>query len=80
MADDRKAEHEARVKALNEANAQSAKTQAIPPTPTQEENDLIALGLMNIDDKQSGEPTDKKAADTEHRTVPRPPVEPARRS
>jgi hypothetical protein len=54
MADDpRKAEHDQRVKALNEANLASAKAQATPPTPTQEENDLMALGLMHIDDKDS---------------------------
>ena len=89
MADDpRKAEHDARVKALNEANLRSAKVQAMPPTPTQEENDLIALGLMHIDDKGvSNEALRTRRPPSQHRAVPRPshtrdrpPVEPARRS
>jgi hypothetical protein len=50
-----KADHEKRVTALREANVATAKVQQMPPTPTQEENDLMALGLMNIDDKESGQ-------------------------
>jgi hypothetical protein len=54
--DERKADHEARVKAQNEANVKTAATMAMPPTPTQEENDLTALGLLNPDDKKTTEP------------------------
>ena len=87
MADDpRKAEHEARVKALNEANAESAKAQAMPPTPSQEENDLMALGLMHIDEKTSHAPPqdkDKRPAVTRSPDAAadaRRPPEPAHRS
>jgi hypothetical protein len=70
MADDpTKAEHEKRVAALNEANAETAKVQAMPPTPTQEENDLLALHLMHPDDKESGAPKDARS----ERAVPRQP-------
>jgi hypothetical protein len=70
MADDpRKAEHDQRVKALNEANAVTAKAQQMPPTPTQEENDLMALGLMHIDDKDSSIP---KAEPERARPAPQP--------
>jgi hypothetical protein len=73
MADDpRKAEHDQRVKALNEANLASAKAQQMPPTPTQEENDLFALGLMHPDEKDASNPKDE--ADRS----PRPPSDPHR--
>jgi hypothetical protein len=56
MADDpKKTEHDQRVKALNDANAETAKVQQLPPTPTQEENDLMALGLMHIDEKDASQ-------------------------
>jgi len=74
-----KAEHDARVKALNEANVASAKAQAMPPTPSQEENDLMRIGEMHIDDKASGEPQDKRPAPPaaeQHERRPAP--EPAR--
>jgi hypothetical protein len=48
---DPKAAHEKRVADLREANAQAEQRMALPPTPTQEENDLLALGLMDIDAK-----------------------------
>jgi hypothetical protein len=70
MADDpKKTDHDQRVKALNEANAVSAKGQAMPPTPTQEENDLMALGLMHIDDKDASHPKD---AERPARPAPEP--------
>ena len=59
--DERKADHEARVKAQNEANVKTAVTMAMPPTPTQEENDLTALGLLNPDDKKTSEPEPEKS-------------------
>jgi hypothetical protein len=72
MADDpKKTDHDQRVKALNEANLASAKAQATPPTPTQEENDLMALGLMHIDEKDASNP---KADEPER--PPRPAPEP----
>jgi hypothetical protein len=59
MAEDpRKAEYDQRVKAQHDATAASAKLQQMPPTPTQEENDLMALGLMHIDDKDSSQVKD----------------------
>jgi hypothetical protein len=52
-----RADHERRVADLREANAAAEKRQQAVPTPTQEENDLLALGLMHPDEKkQSGEP------------------------
>ena len=72
MADDpRKAEHDQRVKALNEANLASAKAQQMTPTPTQEENDLFALGLMHPDEKDA---SNVKADEPER--PPRPAPEP----
>jgi hypothetical protein len=59
MADDpKKTDHDQRVKALNDANVATAKAQAMPPTPTQEENDLMALGLMHIDEKDASQVKD----------------------
>jgi hypothetical protein len=79
MADDpRKTDHDQRVKALNEANAETAKVQQMPPTPTQEENDLMALGLMHIDDKDASHPktdeSERSARPTPepHRPAPEP--------
>jgi hypothetical protein len=70
MADDpKKTDHDQRVKALNDANAETAKVQQLPPTPTQEENDLMALGLMHIDEKDASQTKDPE------RPV-RPPPEP----
>jgi hypothetical protein len=41
----------------------------MPPTPTQEENDLMALGLMHIDDKDASNP---KEAPERSRPAPEP--------
>lgn len=52
-----RAAHDKRVADLNAANAEAEKRQSAVPTPTQEENDLLALGLMHPDEKkQSGTP------------------------
>lgn len=78
MADDpKKTDHDQRVKALNEANARSATLQAVPPTPTQEENDMMALGLMHIDDKDSSNVKEEpehspRPAPEPHRPAPEP--------
>jgi hypothetical protein len=52
-----RAAHDKRVADLHAANAEAEKRQSATPTPTQEENDLLALGLMHPDEKkQSGMP------------------------
>jgi hypothetical protein len=54
MSDDVKKEYEQRKERtakLNEITLQSTDGTAIRPTPTQEENDLLALGLMHPDEK-----------------------------
>jgi hypothetical protein len=40
-----------RTAALTDLTLQSTDGSMVPPTPTQEENDLLALGLMHPDDK-----------------------------
>jgi hypothetical protein len=60
MPDDRKAEYERQMAATRKANAESAVAMSAPPTPTQEENDLQALGLMSPSDKKSGAPEPRK--------------------
>ena len=52
-----RAAHDKRVADLRAANAEAEKRQSAIPTPTQEENDLLALGLMHPDEKKpSGMP------------------------
>lgn len=56
------------------ATLQSTDGRELPPTPTQEENDLIALGLMHPDEK-AVPPQDKAAPPPPRpaeRSVPRP--------
>jgi len=47
-----------RTAALTDLTLQSTDGSMVPPTPTQEENDLLALGLMHPDDKAQA-PQDK---------------------
>jgi len=68
----KKAEHEARVKALNEANLQTAAAQQAGPTPSQEEIDLISLGLMHPDQKTSHETKAPKPPAAERAPEPTP--------
>ena len=64
MADDPKTEYEARKKATAESNAKTwADSTAMTPTPTQEENDLAAMGLLPQGPAAAPEPA--------HRSVPR---------
>jgi hypothetical protein len=51
-------QHKERAATLTNATLQSTDGSAVPPTPTQEENDLLALGLMHPDDKAQS-PQDK---------------------
>lgn len=45
-----------RTAALTNLTLQSTDGTSLPPTPTQEENDQIALGLMHPDDKKQSPP------------------------
>lgn len=77
MADEQKrataADYEKRKVAVRESNVETEVKMAVPPTPSQEENDLIKLGLMHPDEKTSHEvPEPKRGAEPPAaRTVPR---------
>jgi len=64
-----RAEHDGRIEAMHEENARVAAGMMAPPTPSQEENDMLALGLMHPDDKTSHEFEPPKPA--AGRSVPR---------
>jgi hypothetical protein len=67
--DPRKTEHEARVKALREANEAAAKAQQAQPTPTQEENDMAVLGIYP-GDKPASPSSPARPAPGEHHPQP----------
>jgi hypothetical protein len=71
MADEQaKKDHEQRMEAVREANAESEKRMSTTPTPSQEENDLAAIGELHPDEKKSHEQPDQKPAPS--RAAPAP--------
>jgi hypothetical protein len=67
-----RAEHDQRMAAARAAGAPKDTAINLDPTPTQEEMDLMRLGLMNPDDKAHGKPISRSGEahhDAAHRAT-----------